>query len=143
MSQTATYEIPLQEITVIEPSGLSISLAGQSHHSVHRAGVEQDKHSEPWVEAETHENRGTRIGNMHFDKNTLYLLGACIGGFTVGLNDTATGANLPSMQEQYDLSYSVVSLVFLAGFSGYIVSCMLNPILQNAIGTRPVLMVRP
>lgn len=41
-----------------------------------------------------------------------------MGVFAVGLNDTATGANLPSLQAHYDLSYEVVSLVFLAGFGG-------------------------
>lgn len=43
-----------------------------------------------------------------------------MGVFAVGLNDTATGANLPSIQEHYDLPYAVVSLVFLAGFGGYV-----------------------
>ncbi|KAG8692864.1 hypothetical protein FRC09_010896 [Ceratobasidium sp. 395] len=65
----------------------------------------------------------------------------CMGVFAVGLNDTATGANLPSMQDHYGLPYAVVSLVFLAGFGGYLVSCMLNSILQNAIGTRRVLLL--
>ncbi|KAG8738969.1 hypothetical protein FRC10_006301 [Ceratobasidium sp. 414] len=134
MSQTTVCEIPLQEIAVAELGDLGISLVGQHRHS----GVEQDE-NKSW--ADIQERRGSRVGNLRFDKNALYLLGACIGGFTVGLNDTATGANLPSMQEQYNLSYSVVSLVFLAGFSGYIIACMLNPILQNTIGTRLVLMI--
>lgn len=41
-----------------------------------------------------------------------------MGVFAVGLNDTATGANLPSLQAHYGLPYGVVSLVFLAGFGG-------------------------
>ncbi|QRV90112.1 major facilitator superfamily transporter [Ceratobasidium sp. AG-Ba] len=134
MSQTTVCEIPLQEIAIGEPGGLAISLSGQHHYDSHYPNAEG-------VTARGEDKHEYRFGNIHFDKNTLYLVGACIGGFTVGLNDTATGANLPSMQEQYNLSYSVVSLVFLAGFSGYIVSCMLNPILQNAIGTRLVLMI--
>ncbi|KAG9119805.1 hypothetical protein FRC07_004979 [Ceratobasidium sp. 392] len=64
-----------------------------------------------------------------------------MGVFAVGLNDTATGANLPSMQAHYNLPYAVVSLVFLAGFGGYLISCVLNSILQNAIGTRRVLLL--
>ncbi|CAE6480685.1 unnamed protein product [Rhizoctonia solani] len=83
---------------------------------------------------------GLRIGNLFIDDKVLYLLGACMGVFAVGLNDTATGANLPSIQEHYDLPYAIVSLVFLAGFGGYLISCMLNSVLQNAIGTRLVLL---
>jgi fucose permease len=30
------------------------------------------------------------------------------------------GANLPSIQEHYNLSYDVLSIVFLAGFGGYV-----------------------
>lgn len=52
---------------------------------------------------------------------------ACIGVFAVGLNDTATGANLPSIQERYNLPYAVVSLVFLAGSGGYV----LGPLSQS------------
>ncbi|KAF8753505.1 Rab-protein geranylgeranyltransferase [Rhizoctonia solani] len=78
---------------------------------------------------------GLRVGNIFIDDKVLYLLGACMGVFAVGLNDTATGANLPSIQEHYDLPYAIVSLVFLAGFGGYLISCMLNSVLQNAIGT--------
>ncbi|CAE7090806.1 unnamed protein product [Rhizoctonia solani] len=84
---------------------------------------------------------GLRIGNLFIDDKVLYLLGACMGVFAVGLNDTATGANLPSIQEHYDLPYAIVSLVFLAGFGGYLISCMLNSVLQNAIGTRLVLVI--
>ncbi|QRW18320.1 major facilitator superfamily transporter [Rhizoctonia solani] len=86
---------------------------------------------------------GLRVGNIFIDDKVLYLLGACMGVFAVGLNDTATGANLPSIQEHYDLPYAIVSLVFLAGFGGYLISCMLNSVLQNAIGTRSVLLVSP
>ncbi|CUA69046.1 hypothetical protein RSOLAG22IIIB_08296 [Rhizoctonia solani] len=86
-------------------------------------------------------NSGLRVGNLFIDDKVLYLLGACMGVFAVGLNDTATGANLPSMQQHYDLPYAIVSLVFLAGFGGYLISCMLNSVLQNTIGTRLVLVI--
>ncbi|KAL5634553.1 hypothetical protein ACGC1H_002561 [Rhizoctonia solani] len=84
---------------------------------------------------------GLRIGNFFIEDKVLYLLGACMGVFAVGLNDTATGANIPSIQEHYNLPYAIVSLVFLAGFGGYLISCMLNSVLQNAIGTRLVLLI--
>lgn len=84
---------------------------------------------------------GLRIGNVFIEDKVLYLAGSCMGVFAVGLNDTATGANLPSFQDHYRLSYETVSLVFLAGLGGYLVSCMLNSVLQNMIGTRNVLLM--
>ncbi|KAJ3513496.1 hypothetical protein NLJ89_g2914 [Agrocybe chaxingu] len=83
---------------------------------------------------------GLRFGNFFIDQKALYLLGSCMGVFTVGLNDTATGANLPSIQKHYNLSYETISLVFLAGFGGKLVSSILNPVLQNLLGTRWLLL---
>ncbi|CAE7226206.1 unnamed protein product [Rhizoctonia solani] len=84
---------------------------------------------------------GLRVGNLFIEDKVLYLAGSCIGVFAVGLNDTATGANLPSFQDHYHLSYEMVSLVFLAGLGGYLVSCMLNSVIQNMMGTRNVLLM--
>ncbi|ELU37325.1 MFS_1 domain-containing protein [Rhizoctonia solani AG-1 IA] len=104
---------------------------------------------------------GIRIGNIFIEDKVLYLAGvspfkcislyrgselrlgyqSCMGIFVVGLNETATGANLPSFQDYYHLPYDTVSLVFLGGFIGYLISCMLNSVLQNAIGTRNVLLL--
>ncbi|KAH7341372.1 hypothetical protein B0J17DRAFT_625895 [Rhizoctonia solani] len=61
---------------------------------------------------------GFRIGSILIEEKAIILLKSYEGVFAVGINDTATGANLYSMQEHYDLPYAVVSLVFLAGFGG-------------------------
>ncbi|CEL55880.1 Bypass of stop codon protein 6 OS=Saccharomyces cerevisiae (strain ATCC 204508 / S288c) GN=BSC6 PE=1 SV=1 [Rhizoctonia solani AG-1 IB] len=82
-----------------------------------------------------------RIGSTVVEEKVLYLAGACMGIFAAGLNFTATGANLPSFQSYYQLSYQTVSLVFLASFGGYLVSCVLNSILQSVIGARNVLLM--
>ncbi|GAA5981623.1 hypothetical protein JCM11641_003920 [Rhodosporidiobolus odoratus] len=42
----------------------------------------------------------------------------------VGMNDSATGANLDSMQEFYGVSYDAISLVFLSNTAGYFASSM-------------------
>ncbi|CAE6427443.1 unnamed protein product [Rhizoctonia solani] len=78
---------------------------------------------------------------MFIEEKAITLLGSCVGVFAVGINDTATGANLPSIQDHYNLPYAVVSLVFLAGFGGYLISCVLNSMLQNTLGTRGVLLM--
>ncbi|KAG8732409.1 hypothetical protein FRC11_013867 [Ceratobasidium sp. 423] len=91
--------------------------------------------------AQAKETAGFRIGNIIIEDKVLYLTGACMGSFASGLNFTATGANLPSFQDHYHLSYETVSLVFLAGFGGYLVSCVLNSVLQSVIGTCNVLLM--
>ncbi|CAE6538525.1 unnamed protein product [Rhizoctonia solani] len=91
--------------------------------------------------AQAKETVGLRIGNIVIEDKVLYLAGACMGSFVSGLNFTATGANLPSFQDHYHLSYETVSLVFLAGFGGYLVSCVLNSVLQSVIGTYNVLLM--
>ncbi|BGP27852.1 MFS efflux transporter [Rhodotorula toruloides] len=40
----------------------------------------------------------------------------------VGMNDSATGANLDSMQAHYGVSYDEISIVFLANTAGYFLS---------------------
>ncbi|CAE6538520.1 unnamed protein product [Rhizoctonia solani] len=82
-----------------------------------------------------------RIGNIIIEDKVLYLAGACMGIFVAGLNFTATGANLPSFQDHYHLPYETVSLVFLAGFGGYLVSCLLNTVLQSVVGTCNVVLM--
>ncbi|CEL55807.1 Bypass of stop codon protein 6 OS=Saccharomyces cerevisiae (strain ATCC 204508 / S288c) GN=BSC6 PE=1 SV=1 [Rhizoctonia solani AG-1 IB] len=110
-----------------------------SSQNVNTHATELDRGENDSVDLAT--DSGLQVGNVFIDDKVLYLLGACMGVFAVGLNDTATGANLPSIQEHYDLPYAIVSLVFLAGFGGYLISCMLNSVLQNAIGTRSVLII--
>ncbi|CAE6455916.1 unnamed protein product [Rhizoctonia solani] len=89
----------------------------------------------------TKETVGLHIGNIVIEDKILYMAGACMGSFASGLNFTATGANIPSFQDHYHLSYQTVSLVFLAGFGGYLISCVLNSVLQSVIGTRNVLLM--
>ncbi|KAF8599583.1 MFS general substrate transporter [Ceratobasidium sp. AG-I] len=156
MSQTSTCQIKLDELPALERgySSKVFNVSGFQTPDVHTenehyftGGNTLSSNGEASLprHAETNSNTivesvGFRIGNIFIEDKVLYLLGSCMGVFAVGLNDTATGANLPSLQAHYDLSYEVVSLVFLAGFGGYLVSCMLNSVLQNAIGTRWVLM---
>ncbi|KAJ3509778.1 hypothetical protein NLJ89_g5037 [Agrocybe chaxingu] len=159
MTQIATSQIELDELPALERGRRSLeqiknidstkanlatdneifteTRSTRSRIFVDAIPIEESADSEP------HTRRlGLRIGSIsvEVEEKVLYLLGSCMGVFTIGLNDTATGANLPSIQKHYNLSYEVVSLVFLAGFGGYLVACMLNSVLQNAIGTRWMLL---
>ncbi|KDN40756.1 hypothetical protein RSAG8_07931, partial [Rhizoctonia solani AG-8 WAC10335] len=158
MSQTASCEIELLDTLPHLEHGTSVDRAKSLHSQIpnepteteqyfsggtqnHHANAPASGHTLAGTTVQVNEAFGFRIGNIFIEDKALYLLGSCMGVFAVGLNDTATGANLPSIQDYYHLPYEVVSLIFLAGFGGYLVSCMLNSVLQNAIGTRNVLLM--
>lgn len=59
----------------------------------------------------------------------------------VGFNDSATGANLDSMREHYNVSYNVISTVFLSNIAGYFISCVMASFLTHHLGLGNVLLV--
>ncbi|KAF2089047.1 MFS general substrate transporter [Saccharata proteae CBS 121410] len=69
---------------------------------------------------------------------------ACFWSFFVmGLNDAAYGALVPYLEEFYDLSYIVVSLVFLSPLVGYTFSALLNETVHLKLGQRGVAFIGP
>ncbi|KAG7195768.1 uncharacterized protein KQ657_002153 [Scheffersomyces spartinae] len=56
--------------------------------------------------------------------------------FSLGMNDGAPGALIPSIEEQYHITYSVVSLIWMGGAAGYILVACLSHKIQNWIGTK-------
>lgn len=58
-------------------------------------------------------------------KNLWRFISCCIWCFNVGLSDGAPGALLPYMEEYYDISYSVVSLIWMSTAVGFIVVALL------------------
>ncbi|KAF6514633.1 hypothetical protein HZS61_005767 [Fusarium oxysporum f. sp. conglutinans] len=56
--------------------------------------------------------------------------------FVSGANDAAYGALIPYLETYYELSYLVVSLIFLSPFVGFIVSAAVNNYLHMNIGQR-------
>ncbi|CAE6363116.1 unnamed protein product [Rhizoctonia solani] len=140
MSQTFTSQIelsilhPPEHIHPSPPETEQYSPQGYSPNTGYASSINSVRPTSVRVS-------GFRIGNIFIEDKFIILLGSCMGVFAVGINDTAMGANLPSIREHYDLPYAVVSLVFLAGFGGYLISCVLNSMLQSAIGTRGVLLM--
>ncbi|KAH6968935.1 major facilitator superfamily domain-containing protein [Fusarium avenaceum] len=57
---------------------------------------------------------------------------------TSGANDAAYGALIPYLEGYYNLSYIIVSLVFLSPFVGYILAAVLNNTLHRRIGQRGI-----
>ncbi|GME51337.1 hypothetical protein GTA08_BOTSDO05339 [Neofusicoccum parvum] len=63
--------------------------------------------------------------------------------FIMGANDAAYGALLPYLEEYYDLTYIVVSLVFLSPLIGYCASALLNNYIHLRFGQRGVAFLGP
>jgi fucose permease len=65
-------------------------------------------------------------------------------GFVVmGANDAAYGALIPYLGTYYQVSYTVVSLVFLSPFVGYVAAAALNNTLHKVVGQRGVAILGP
>ncbi|KAJ5756912.1 uncharacterized protein N7511_007094 [Penicillium nucicola] len=56
----------------------------------------------------------------------------------MGANDAAYGALIPYLESYYNLSYTIVSLVFLSPLVGYTIAAFLNQRIHNAFGQRGV-----
>ncbi|KAM3444365.1 hypothetical protein NHJ13734_001482 [Beauveria thailandica] len=72
-------------------------------------------------------------------RGNVFRIAACFWCFLVmGANDAAYGPLLQSLISYYDLTYTVVSLVFLSPVVGYISSALLNNHLHLKIGQRGI-----
>lgn len=56
----------------------------------------------------------------------------------MGMNDAAYGAIIPYMGPYYDLSYTLVSLIFLSPFVGYTLSALSNNWIHTRFGQRGI-----
>lgn len=56
----------------------------------------------------------------------------------MGMNDAAYGAIIPYMGPYYNLSYTLVSLIFLSPFVGYTLSAILNNWIHTRFGQRGI-----
>ncbi|KAF1816772.1 putative MFS transporter [Eremomyces bilateralis CBS 781.70] len=61
----------------------------------------------------------------------------------LGANDAALGALIPYLEKYYELSYTVVSLIFLSPVVGYTLSALLNNYIHVRFGHRGVSIVGP
>ncbi|KAK5075560.1 hypothetical protein LTR64_001767 [Lithohypha guttulata] len=63
--------------------------------------------------------------------------------FVFGLSDAAYGALLPYLEQYYNLSYTVVSLIFLCPFAGYAIAAFTNSWFHHKFGQRGIALVAP
>lgn len=73
--------------------------------------------------------------------NTPRVFAAFWSLMVLGMNDAAYGAIIPYMGPYYNLSYTLVSLIFLSPFVGYTLSAMLNNWIHTHFGQRGIAIV--
>lgn len=74
-------------------------------------------------------------------RNRWRLAAAGIVFMFVGMTDAVTGAVLPSIEAQYNVSYSIVSLLFIAYAFGFLASAPVISILDLKLGRSRLLML--
>lgn len=74
----------------------------------------------------------------HPRSNTFRVLATFWSLMTMGFNDSALGAIIPYMGPYYNLSYTLVSLIFLSPFIGYTLAASLNNTIHTHYGQRGI-----
>ncbi|OWB84465.1 hypothetical protein B5S33_g3111 [[Candida] boidinii] len=78
-------------------------------------------------------------GGMTLDnppRNKLRLISCLIWVFTLGISDSLPGTLLPRIEAYYNISYSVVSTIWLANALGFIIIAILSHRLEHFLGKR-------
>ncbi|OCL12739.1 MFS general substrate transporter [Glonium stellatum] len=85
-----------------------------------------------------------RLQKWNLPRVNLFRSLAAFWAFTVmGMNDAAYGALIPYLEEYYNLTYTVVSLIFLSPLIGYTASALLNNSIHLRFGQRGVAFLSP
>ncbi|KAH6962065.1 major facilitator superfamily domain-containing protein [Ilyonectria sp. MPI-CAGE-AT-0026] len=89
-------------------------------------------------------NAQTQLERWNYPKGNASKLGFAFLTFIVaGMNDAAVGALIPYLEKYYDLSYTVVSLIFLTPFAGYSIAAFTNARIHVRFGQRGVAIMGP
>lgn len=75
--------------------------------------------------------------------NVYRYLATLLGFIIMGMNDAANGALIPYLETYYHISYTVVSLIFLAPFVGYTCAALLNNFIHMNLGQRGLACIAP
>ena len=73
--------------------------------------------------------------------NKWRLLSACFMNFGNGLNDAAPGALIPYMENDYNIGYAIVSLIFVTNAVGFIAAAPISQLLQARLGRAKTLVL--
>jgi fucose permease len=73
--------------------------------------------------------------------NKWRVLSCCLVLFGNGMNDSAAGALLPSIERDYDIGYAMVSLIFITQAVGFILSVFFNDAILSRLGRAKSMML--
>lgn len=121
-------QAPKQPNPVLSSVGRRLGSHDEDQHQ-HQANAADDEAIPPRAAAVV-EKWNEPIGNVFRVGAVFFSL------FVSGANDAAYGALIPYLETYYELSYLVVSLIFLSPFVGFIVSAAINNYLHMRIGQR-------
>ncbi|KAG9502548.1 hypothetical protein J7337_005378 [Fusarium musae] len=136
-SSTATigsYELTSRAIN--EPPAAAVSEGSGIFDETRRLGSRYgEDYSDGGVESVAAQNASAEVAeNWKYPRQNVFRTGAAFWSLlTSGANDAAYG-----LEEYYNLSYIIVSLVFLSPFVGYILAAVLNNTLHRRIGQRGI-----
>jgi len=73
--------------------------------------------------------------------NRWRVLSACLIIFGNGMSDAVNGALIPYMEDQYNIGYALVSLIFVANAVGFLIAAPASSALASALGRSKCLML--
>ncbi|KAF5604735.1 tetracycline resistance [Fusarium subglutinans] len=141
-SSTATigsYELTSRAIN--EPPAAAVREGSGIFNETQRLGSRYGQdYSDGGVESVAAQNTSAEVAeSWKYPRQNVVRTGAAFWSLlTSGANDAAYGALIPYLEEYYNLSYIIVSLVFLSPFVGYILAAVLNNTLHRRIGQRGI-----
>ncbi|KAK6218632.1 major facilitator superfamily transporter [Colletotrichum tabaci] len=151
MSQTATEtrSVAHQQHTPFGPEAFELGRLSSSHArslgdiSPKRDGLEEHQASDVPDDSPPPHAHGA-LERWNSPKGNVGRLGFAFFSFIIaGMNDAAVGALIPYLETYYDLSYTVVSLIFLTPFAGYSVAAFTNARIHQKFGQRGVAIMAP
>ncbi|KAL2193538.1 major facilitator superfamily domain-containing protein [Corynascus similis CBS 632.67] len=127
----------------------------EAKHEKTALNNDQDAHQDPEkavpVEDATDEDSGTRSPQprqqlQRWNDSPLNIFRYCTTLYCfilMGMTDGALGALLPYIETYYSISYTVISLVFLSPFVGYLLAALLNNLIHHHLGQVGVAVLGP
>ncbi|KAL6364696.1 hypothetical protein LRP88_00667 [Fusarium phalaenopsidis] len=132
--------------TVTETQNESIELTNLEHRtdSDRKGGVEELAQRSTASDDDPPPNAQAEIERWNHPRSNIARLAFAFVSFIIaGMNDAAVGALIPYLEEYYDLTYTVVSLIFLTPFAGYSVAAFTNARIHVKFGQRGVAIMAP
>lgn len=140
MSATETITLPLQVVAAPGPSrskdpfsaSEAVELSSINSRTQRTLQDEGDGLPPPTTAVDV-------LERWNYPKRNVYgICGTYLSFFILGMNDASPGALIPYLERYYDLSYTVVSLLFLSPCVGYSLAAAFNNSVHRTFGQRGV-----